>query len=154
MSLSNLAKKESTVGEMVNLMAVNVHSLHEFAHHLNMAWTCVACILVGSYLLWQELGMVASFAGLIVMIVLLPANVVASNQGKKLQLKKLRFTDSRVKMINEMLNGIKVIKLYAWEIPFKQLINKIRGCEIKVLKQIAYFSIIPQFSWVLTPFLV
>ena len=30
--------------------------------------------------------------------------------------------DNRLKMLNEMLNGIKVVKLYAWEIP---LSNKV-----------------------------
>lgn len=149
-----MSRKESTVGEMVNIMAVNVNNLHEFAHHVHMVWTCILCILIGSFLLWIELGILASLGGLIVMVVILPGNAIASNQQKRLQIKKLKHTDSRIKIINEMLNGIKVIKLYAWEISFQRLINKFRNLELKILEHIALYSIIPNFSWVLTPFLV
>lgn len=154
LALSNMARKESTVGEMVNVMSVNVTSLHEFAHNLNMAWSCIVSILIGIFLLWQQLGLIASLAGLFVMIIVIPMNAYTSNLTKRLQVKKLEHTDARVKMINELLNGIKVIKLYAWEIPFNNLITKCRNSELKFLNYISYFAIIPNFSWVLTPFLV
>lgn len=154
MVLSNMARKESTVGEMVNIMAVNVNNLHEFAHHFHSTCACVLSIIVGSFLLWTQLGFVASLGGLIVMVAILPGNAAASNQQKRFQLKKLKQSDARIKMINEMLNGIKVIKFYAWEIPFQRLINSFRDAEIKILRKIAYYSIIPNLSWVLTPFLV
>ena len=154
MVLSNMARKESTIGEMVNIMAVNVNNLHEFAHHFHMTWTCVVSSIIGSFLLWTQLGFVASLGGLIVMVAVLPGNAAASNQQKRFQIKKLKHADARIKMINEMLNGIKVIKFYAWEMPFQRLINICRDAEIKILRKIAYFSIIPNLSWVFTPFLV
>lgn len=153
MVLSNMARKECTVGEMVNLISVNVQSLNEFSFHFNMTWSCLISIIVGTYLIWQQLG-VASLAGLSVMIVMLPLNVFMSNQAKKLQLEKLKHTDARVKTINEWLNGAKVVKLYAWEVPFSQLINRFRNEEIRVLRKISYFGIVSNLSWFITPFLV
>lgn len=149
-----MARKESTLGEMVNVMSVNVQSLHEFCHHVNMTGSCIITILVGTFFLQLQLGLVASLGGLLIMIIILPFNAYASNLCKKIQVKKLKHTDSRVKTINEMLNGIKVIKLYAWEIPFKKLIEKCRISELSYLRHIGYFMIIPNISWVFTPFLV
>jgi ATP-binding cassette subfamily C (CFTR/MRP) protein 1 len=48
--------------------------------------------------------------------------------------------DTRAKLIDEVLSTIKVIKLYAWEIPFKRRINEIRENELVMLKKIGYLS--------------
>ena len=51
------------------------------------------------------------FAGLGVMILLIPINGVLANATKKLQIKQMKYKDKRVKMMNEILSGMKVIKL-------------------------------------------
>lgn len=153
MVLSSSARKDCSVGEMVNILSVNIQSLNDFAFHVNMTWSCFLTIFVGTYLIWQQLGP-ASLAGLSIMIIMIPLNVYTSNRAKKLQMKKLRHTDARVKAINEMLNGVKVVKLYAWEVPFGNMITKFRNAEIKVLRWISYFNAVSNLAWVLTPFLV
>ena len=35
-------------------------------------------------------------------------------------------TDRRVKVMNEVINGIRVIKMYAWEYAFSDVISAIR----------------------------
>lgn len=62
--------------------------------------------------------------------------------------------DSRIKLMNEVLNGIKVLKLYAWELAFKDKVSKIRESELKVLRKSAYLGAMSTFTWVCTPFLV
>ena len=37
---------------------------------------------------------------------------------RKFQLKQMKLKDKRIKMMNEILGGIKVLKLYAWEPSF------------------------------------
>ena len=39
----------------------------------------------------------------------------------------MRFTDERVKVMNEVISGMKVIKLYTWEDSFSELVGKIRA---------------------------
>ena len=48
-----------------------------------------------------------------------------------IRLKVLKTTDSRVKLMNEILTGIRVIKYYCWEKPFKGKIHDIRKVELK-----------------------
>ncbi|XP_041086711.1 multidrug resistance-associated protein 1-like [Polyodon spathula] len=62
--------------------------------------------------------------------------------------------DNRIKLMNEVLNGMKVLKLYAWELAFKDKVLEIRQRELKVLKKIAYLAAISTFTWVCAPFLV
>ncbi|KAJ8918531.1 hypothetical protein NQ315_013035 [Exocentrus adspersus] len=56
--------------------------------------------------------------------------------------------------MNEVLSGIKVLKLYAWEPSFESQILKIRNKEINVLKQAAYLNAGTSFIWSCAPFLV
>lgn len=66
----------------------------------------------------------------------------------------MKSKDNRIKLMNEMLNGIKVLKLYAWELAFKGKVSEIRESELRVLKKAAYLGAVSTFTWVCAPFLV
>lgn len=151
--MSNTARKESTVGEIVNLMAVDAQRFMDLVTYLNMIWSAPLQISLAIYFLWQILGP-SVLAGLAVMIILIPVNGVIANKAKNLQIKQMKNKDERVKLMNEVLNGIKVLKLYAWEPSFEQQVLKIRGKEVHVLKQAAYLNAGTSFIWSCAPFLV
>jgi hypothetical protein len=56
--------------------------------------------------------------------------------------------------MNEILDGIKVLKLYAWEPSFANKIGDIRGEEVLTLKKAAYLSAVQTFLFSAAPFLV
>ncbi|CAO2644872.1 ATP-binding cassette sub-family C member 3 [Lemmus lemmus] len=56
--------------------------------------------------------------------------------------------------MNEILSGIKVLKLYAWEPSFLEQVEGIRQGELHLLRKGAYLQAISTFIWVCTPFLV
>lgn len=66
----------------------------------------------------------------------------------------MKFKDERIKLMNEVLNGMKVLKLYAWEPPFEEEITKIRNQELKVLRRASYLNAFSSFTWICAPFLV
>ena len=70
------------------------------------------------------------------------------------QVAQMKSKDSRIKLMNEMLNGIKVLKLYAWELAFKDKVSEIRESELRVLKKAAYLGAVSTFTWICAPFLV
>lgn len=47
------------------------------------------------------------------------------------------YTDDRVKVTNEILQAIKIVKLYAWEDSFAQKVTKTRNRELNLLKVFA-----------------
>ncbi|XP_055920592.1 multidrug resistance-associated protein 1-like [Eupeodes corollae] len=151
--ISNSAKKESTVGEIVNLMSVDAQRFLELVTYVSMIWSAPLQIILALYFLWELLG-IAVLSGFIVMIILIPINLVVASRAKKLQVKQMKYKDERVKLMNEILAGIKVLKLYAWEPSFEQQILGIRGKEIEKLKSAAYLNAGTSFIWSCAPFLV
>ncbi|KAJ8982896.1 hypothetical protein NQ317_004326 [Molorchus minor] len=153
LKISNAARKESTVGEIVNLMAVDAQKFIDLTAFLNMIWSAPLQILLAIYFLWAEMGP-SVLAGLAVMICLIPINGFIANKVKVLHIKQMKNKDERVKLMNEVLSGMKVLKLYAWEPSFENKILKVRNKEIKVLKQAAYLNAGTSFIWSCAPFLV
>ncbi|XP_044754617.1 multidrug resistance-associated protein 1 isoform X4 [Coccinella septempunctata] len=151
--ISTAARKESTVGEIVNLMSVDAQKFVELTAFLNLIWSAPLQIILSLYFLWKILGP-SVLAGLAVMIILIPVNGFIANKVKVLQIKQMKNKDERVKLMNEVLNGIKVLKLYAWEPSFERQVLNIRSKEIAVLKQTAYMNAGTSFIWSCAPFLV
>ena len=64
-----------------------------------------------------------------------------------IQVKQMEQKDRRTRLTSELLNGIKVIKLYAWEDHFQSNVKQIRNSEMAVLRRIAYLNAGLSFLW-------
>ncbi|KAM4829793.1 multidrug resistance-associated protein 1 isoform 2-T2 [Thomomys bottae] len=151
--ITNAARKSSTVGEIVNLMSVDAQRFMDLATYINMVWSAPLQVTLALYLLWLNLGP-SVLAGVAVMILMVPFNAVMAMKTKTYQVAHMKSKDNRIKLMNEVLNGIKVLKLYAWELAFRDKVMAIRQEELKVLKKSAYLAAVGTFTWVCTPFLV
>merc|ERR1719210_2209534 len=137
------SKKGSTSGEIVNLMSVDAQKISDLLPYLNMLWSSPLQITVAIYFLYQILGPPV-FAGLGTMIALIPINGFSAAITRKLQMK----------MMNELLSGMKILKLYAWEPSFMKDVVDIRNVELGILLNIGYLSAAISFIWTCAPFLV
>ncbi|XP_043568891.1 canalicular multispecific organic anion transporter 1 isoform X1 [Chiloscyllium plagiosum] len=153
LTISNTARKESTMGEIVNLMAVDAQRFNDVTNFIHLLWSAPLQILVGVVFLWQELGP-SVLAGLAIMILLIPINGVLMSKIKNLQMSNMKHKDQRMKLMNEILNGIKVMKFYAWEPSFAEQIFGIREKELKVMKKSLYLLAVAIFVVTCTPFMV
>ncbi|XP_076363250.1 multidrug resistance-associated protein 1-like isoform X2 [Tachypleus tridentatus] len=152
LQLSNSARKKFTVGEIVNLMAVDTQRVMEFVQIVNIIWAAPLQIGVCLWLLWQHLG-VSTLGGFGVMILLFPLNGFITAKLRNLQVQLMKEKDIRIKLMNEILNGIKVLKLYAWEKSFQKQVKNIRAKEIGILTTQSYYSAAIYFAFTCAPFL-
>ncbi|XP_063790449.1 multidrug resistance-associated protein 1-like [Pseudophryne corroboree] len=134
--ISNSGRKNSSTGEIVNLISTDVQKLMDLATCLNYVWSAPFTIIVAMYFLWHTLG-VAVFAGVGIFVLNIPFMMVFAAVIKKLQEEQMKQKDSRLKLITEILQGIKVLKLYAWENAFMKKVQDFRMMELKAVKKIA-----------------
>ena len=85
---------------------------------IHVAWGAPLTIATTLYLIYVEIRW-ASFVGLAAMFLLVPATAFIGSQLNKLRRKLVGFTDKRTSFMDEVITGIRVIKYYAWEQPFK-----------------------------------
>ncbi|XP_051968145.1 ATP-binding cassette sub-family C member 3-like isoform X2 [Xyrauchen texanus] len=151
--ITNEAKRSSTVGEVVNLMSVDAQRFMDLTTFLNMLWSAPLQIILALFFLWQNLGP-SVLAGVAVMVLLIPFNAFIAMKTRTYQVEQMKHKDDRIKLMNEVLSGIKVLKLYAWEISFKEKVLQIRQKELNVLRKTAYLSALSTMAWTSAPFLV
>lgn len=151
--LSSAARQVSTTGEVVNLMAVDAQRIMDLFTYLHILWSGPFQICMALYLLYGTLGYPV-FAGVAIMIFAIPLNAYLAKVSRSLQKTQMTTRDVRVKMMDELLSGIKMIKLYAWEGRFVEKISEVRQKEMNTLRQYALLSAIQSFFFAATPFLV
>ena len=153
LKVSPSGKKAATTGEVVNLMSVDVQRMVDLMPYFNMIWSAPLQIILCLTFLWRILGP-SVLAGLLVMILLVPLNGFIAMKQKALQVKQMKEKDKRVKMMNEIMQGIKILKLYAWEPSFQSAITNIRDKEIRILRHMGYLAAGTSFVWACAPFVV
>ena len=88
------------------------------------------------------------------LLLLLPINAIVWGKMEKYQFSQMTKKDERVRIITEILNGIKVIKLYGWEQSFIKRINQIRADEMEQLKIFQFLEATQFFAWTAAPLMV
>ncbi|KAK9886053.1 hypothetical protein WA026_014836 [Henosepilachna vigintioctopunctata] len=151
--ISCFCRKDNTIGEIVNLMAVDTQNFVDLLTYLNMIWSSPFQIIFSLILLWQTLG-ISVIAGVTTLIILIPLNTYIVNKTKTFQIKQMEYKDERIKVTNEVLSGIKILKLYAWELNFEDVIQKIRAKELYERKKASFMNAGSNFIWTCAPFLV
>ncbi|KAJ3106375.1 Multidrug resistance-associated protein 4, partial [Phlyctochytrium planicorne] len=139
----------SSTGLIVNLVSNDVQRFEDcapFAHFickfsltlaLNSNWTLGLGpleVLLIIYFMYLEIGF-AAFAAIAALLALIPIQGGFAKQFSGLRKRTVGFRDERIKSISDSLAGIMIVKLYAWEEPFKKNINDLRDAELNVVRK-------------------
>uniref|UniRef100_H2SRT2 Multidrug resistance-associated protein 4-like n=1 Tax=Takifugu rubripes TaxID=31033 RepID=H2SRT2_TAKRU len=132
--LSSSAMGKTTTGQIVNLLSNDVNRFDEVTIFLHFLWVGPLQAATVVALLWAEIGP-SCLAGMGVLMFLMPMQTMFGRLFSKFRSKTATLTDSRIRTMNEVVSGIRIIKMYAWEKPFAALVSNIRSKEIsKVMK--------------------
>ncbi|KAL6233841.1 hypothetical protein BDW75DRAFT_214069 [Aspergillus navahoensis] len=152
--LSSEGRASKTTGDIVNHMAVDQQRLSDLTQFGTQLWSAPFQITLCMISLYQLVG-VSMFAGIAVMILMIPLNGIIARMMKRLQLVQMKNKDARSRLMTEILNNIKSIKLYAWNTAFMNKLSHIRNdLELNTLRKIGATQSIANFTWQSTPFLV
>ncbi|XP_031720536.1 multidrug resistance-associated protein 1 isoform X1 [Anarrhichthys ocellatus] len=145
--INSSARRTCTVGEIVNLVSADTQKLMDFVVYFNAVWLAPIEISLCLFFLWQHLGP-SALAGIATVILIFPLNGFIAKKRSKLQEVQMKFMDGRIRLMNEILNGIKILKFYAWEKAFLEQVLGHREKELKALKksQILYSISIASFN--------
>ncbi|VDO25826.1 unnamed protein product [Haemonchus placei] len=107
--LSSSARRSKTVGEIVNLMSIDVDRFQQISPQTMQYWSNPLQIGLALFLLWHQLG-VSVLSGVAAMIILFPLNFLITMLIRNCQVHQMHYKDERTKIVNEVLNGMKVCR--------------------------------------------
>uniref|UniRef100_A0A914Z5P9 ABC transmembrane type-1 domain-containing protein n=1 Tax=Panagrolaimus superbus TaxID=310955 RepID=A0A914Z5P9_9BILA len=137
LKLSASAKVKYSAGEVVNLLSTDVERIRNFWYNLlDFVYTplIIVLCLVG---LTFTIGINVLY-GVGVIIAFLPLNGFLVNTATKCEQRQMDYKDARLKLMTDVLSGVKVLKLYAWEESMRARIAEIRTKEVTQLKYAVY----------------
>ncbi|EGC39074.1 hypothetical protein DICPUDRAFT_148191 [Dictyostelium purpureum] len=130
--LSNAARGTTSVGHIVNLMSNDAQRMLEVTNLINAGIFSIPQIIVCIVLLYQEIKWV-TFIGFGFMVLCIPLNGISAKGLLEVRKILVGVTDGRMKITTEILQSIKIIKLYAWEDSFAKKILEKRQKEVELL---------------------
>uniref|UniRef100_A0A4W5R6P9 ATP-binding cassette, sub-family C (CFTR/MRP), member 8 n=1 Tax=Hucho hucho TaxID=62062 RepID=A0A4W5R6P9_9TELE len=134
---SNMSMGELTVGQICNLVAIDTNQLMWFFFLCPNLWAMPVQIIVGVILLYYLLG-ISALIGATVIAVLAPVQYFVATKLSQAQKSTLEYSSERLKKTNELLRGIKLLKLYAWEHIFCHSVEETRGKELTSLQAFTF----------------
>uniref|UniRef100_A0A3P9IMM9 ATP-binding cassette, sub-family C (CFTR/MRP), member 8 n=1 Tax=Oryzias latipes TaxID=8090 RepID=A0A3P9IMM9_ORYLA len=144
MCTSNMSMGELTVAQICNLVAIDTNQLMWFFFLCPNLWAMPIQIIVGVILLYYLLG-VSALIGASVIAVLAPVQYFVATKLSHTQKTTLEYSGERLKKTNELLRGVKLLKLYAWENIFRDSVEETRGRELSSLRAFAIYTSISMF---------
>uniref|UniRef100_A0A4W6G179 ATP binding cassette subfamily C member 12 n=1 Tax=Lates calcarifer TaxID=8187 RepID=A0A4W6G179_LATCA len=157
--ISLRAHSNISTGEvhMINVLTNDGHRLFEAvlfgSFMLAVPVLLIVCIVYACFVLGYT-----ALTGVGTYLIFIPVQFFLAKVINIFRWKAMLLTDSRVRTMNEILNSIKLIKMYAWEDSFEKKVADLRKNEKKKLQMVSYIqnintsitSIIPTLATVLT----
>ncbi|KAI9257101.1 hypothetical protein EDC94DRAFT_615397 [Helicostylum pulchrum] len=143
----------SNVGKITNLMSVDADKLADITCYIFMVYNAPLEVFVALFYLYSLLGS-AALVGASVMCVCFPITGLLTKKMSKNYTALTTARDKRNDLINELLQGIRMIKYFAWENNWKEKVLEARREEIKKLIDTIIIDVLVGVIYLTAPVLV
>ncbi|KAJ3551734.1 hypothetical protein NM688_g4534 [Phlebia brevispora] len=125
-------KGKNVVGKINNHVTSDLSNIQIGRNFPTILFLAPIQITLSMLFLYKVLGW-SSFVGLAVMVVLFPVPAWVGNRMHSTQKKKMKATDARVQKVTEMMNALRMIKLFGWERRVSEQVSEPREDELKLI---------------------
>ncbi|XP_050293273.1 probable multidrug resistance-associated protein lethal(2)03659 [Anthonomus grandis grandis] len=136
LKLNKSALAETTVGQMVNLISNDVARFERATLHIHSLWMAPLETIIVIVIMYYSVGYTAMI-GVLLLLASIPFQIWMGKKTSTFRLATAIRTDERIRLMNEIISGIQVIKMYTWEKPFAKLVEISRRREIDEIKKIS-----------------
>jgi ATP-binding cassette, subfamily C (CFTR/MRP), member 4 len=163
--MSKSSQVDGLQGRVINLLTNDFSKFDAALCFIHDLWKGPLEVFLLGYLTYREMG-ISGVVGIIFILSFVPiqckSNEKCSNfdcfmtfsfsafigkMSASFRNKTTKRTDIRVKLMNEIINGIQIIKFYAWEKNFAKVIAKIREKELRAVKGSSYIMALLYSMW-------
>ncbi len=145
--------ESASEGKIANLVSVDAFQIAEICAYIFYLFSCPLAVVINSVLLYNTLGL-ASIAGIVVLVLLIPVQAVVGRLYTIIQRRFMAATDARLETVTEAIAHIKLIKFNAWEAKFLDRMSGTRHRELHVLAQRFATSVLQNIIMWGTPVIV
>lgn len=146
-------KGEESKGNVNNLLSVDAQKIAELVAYIFYLYSYPIQIVISIWCLYKLLG-VAALWGVLVMILSQPFTFYIGRKFEKLHSAVMSATDKRLKMVNELLAAIRIVKFFAWENDFRKRVSEAREFELKAIRSRLFMFMHMTNAWFMIPVII
>ncbi|XP_032579405.1 probable multidrug resistance-associated protein lethal(2)03659 isoform X1 [Drosophila sechellia] len=135
--VSVAADNSGVSGYAISLMATDLPTFNESFYCFHELWRGPLEGVVFVYIIYQLIGWPA-VVGLGTIVAFIPLQAWAARAIARYKRSSADVGDERVKLMNEIIAAMQLIKMYAWEKSFAKLIGKVRKEEMDSIRGSTY----------------
>ena len=144
---------QSETGRILTLFSSDAFTCAWFVQGINWFYTVPLNLITCAILIWLEIGWITLVAFGIIMIGGIFQKCIMTKWGIYRR-GKLKYTDERTRYIHEYIEGIRVLKYYAWENFAFANIQRARKGEIRLMFKTQLLSALSNLIAIFIPFLM
>ncbi|XP_055381374.1 ATP-binding cassette sub-family C member 4-like [Condylostylus longicornis] len=122
LKVSKSSSSDGLSAKIINVLSNDVSKFDYVFSFVHDALVGPMQVIVLGYLAYLEMGY-ASFVGIGLLLFFIPIEAWGAKKAGNFHQKTSKRTDFRVKLMNEIILGIQIIKMYAWEKTFAKILK-------------------------------
>ncbi|KAI9628445.1 hypothetical protein KEM48_011604 [Puccinia striiformis f. sp. tritici PST-130] len=134
LSFSSRSRKEFPTSQLVGHISSDVSRIDVCMGFFHMSWATPIQLVAILVILVLQIGP-SSLAGVGFIFMLMPLQITAMGLMFSLRMKVTSWTDKRTRKTQEVLQGVKLLKLFGWEEAFLSIIDRFRVQELNILRK-------------------
>jgi len=139
---------------ILNLMSADAWKVSSMAYSLPDLLISAPIRLIMTVSLLFHLVGASSIIGLVVAFLLIPLNLLIARLFAKAQKDLLEATDARIKLTQDVMTNIRIIKYFTWESGFAKKVDEKRSIEIAYMRRRYFIWLFATVFWFLSPVFV
>ncbi|KAJ4482142.1 P-loop containing nucleoside triphosphate hydrolase protein [Lentinula aciculospora] len=151
-SQNNVEKSSASTVNINTLITVDLNTMEEGQHFLVLLTFVPVQIIICIVFLYKLLGW-SAFVGLGLTVAMVPITQIATKSLQSVQKDKMKRTDSRVRAFTDVVNVLRMVKLFGWEEKMSERIAKKRVMELKASRKARLIELLLIIISFLLPFL-
>ena len=125
LSLKRYSLEATLSGNTINLVSNDAQKIEKSLNSVGYILSAPPEIIINLFILWYLIGWKA-LVGAAFLVGIVGFQMLMARKAAKLRKKAAAFTDKRLVVMNEVISGIRAVKMHAWEWNFRDIVSDLR----------------------------
>ncbi|KAF7232623.1 hypothetical protein EG68_03580 [Paragonimus skrjabini miyazakii] len=135
--LNQKAMTTTTAGQVINLLSSDAQRFELSFMFIHYGWIGPVQATIVFWLM-SEITFYPTLCAAAVMVFFIPMQSIMNHAYARIKIRIAQITDERIRILSDVINGIKIIKLHAWQLLFSKIVRQVRRQEMRLFLYVRF----------------
>ncbi|CAK67718.1 unnamed protein product (macronuclear) [Paramecium tetraurelia] len=155
--LNSYSFKQANIGKILNIISGDINTLEQMFSMIFPSSVVIISMFFACFILWNRFDGIIGLLAVLLVFLAYPIQIIIQSYNQETLKQAKLHQDQRLRITNQFIEGIRLIKMQAWEQAFQKMISGLRQIEylslLKILIRTAIDRLFSQTSHIWTSLL-